>query len=114
MKLIPNQINIIYEYALWLAEHPVPCDECISKQDSVICDGCDQQLDWIKSRSHAKTVFKNLIGCDLAINSDVQKIIHLYVKRIRLESELNHVKTALEDNAENLKCALKAFEEKEN
>ena len=48
------------------------------------------------------------------INSDIQKIIHLYVKRIRLESELNRVKTALEENAENLKCALKAFEEKEN
>ena len=46
MNLTPDQINIIYEYASWLAEHPVPCDECISKQDSVICDGCDQQLDW--------------------------------------------------------------------
>ena len=114
MKLTPNQINTIYEYASWLAEHPVPCDECISKQDSVICDGCDQQLDWIIGRSKAKTVFKNLIGNDLAINSGIQKIIHLYVKRIRLESELNHVKTALEENAENLKCALKAFEEKEN
>lgn len=114
MKLTPNQINIIYEYALWLAEHPVPCDECISKQDSVICDGCDQQLDWITNRSQAKTIFKNLIGNDLAINSGIQKIIHLYVKRIRLESELNRVKTALEENAENLKCALKAFEEKEN
>ena len=63
MKLTPNQINIIYEYASWLAEHPVPCDECISKQDSVICDGCDQQLDWIKNRSQAKTVFMNLVGC---------------------------------------------------
>lgn len=114
MKLTPNQINIIYEYASWLAEHPVPCDECISKQDSVICDGCDQQLDWITNRSQAKTIFKNLIGNDLAVNSYIQKIIHLYVKRIRLESELNHVKTALEENAENLKCALKAFEEKEN
>lgn len=114
MNLTTNQINTIYEYASWLAEHPVPCDECISKQDSVICDGCDQQLDWIKNRSQAKTIFKNLIGNDLAVNSDIQKIIHLYVKRIRLESELNHVKTALEENAENLKYALKAFEEKEN
>lgn len=114
MNLTLDQINIIYEYALWLAEHPVPCDECISRQDSVICDGCDQQLDWIMGRSKAKTVFKNLIGNDLAINSDIQKIIHLYVKRIRLESELNNVKTALEENAENLKCTLKAFEEKEN
>lgn len=114
MKLTPNQINIIYEYALWLAEHPVPCDECISKQDSVICDGCDQQLNWIMGRSKTKTVFKNLIGHDLSINSDIQKIIHLYVKRIRLESELSRVKTALEENAENLKCALKALEEKEN
>lgn len=113
MSLTSNDINIIYEYASWLADHPVPCDECISKQDSVICDGCDVQLNWINERSQAKTVFKNLIGSSLYINSEIQKIIHLYVKRIRLESELDKVKDALDENAENLKQTLKSFNDKD-
>lgn len=97
-----KQQSAIYEYAEWLAENPVPCDDCIARQDSVICDGCDQQLDWIENRSIAKSAFHEILGDKLSTSSTVQRLVHLYVERIRLEKQLREIKEKIYDNSNTI------------
>ena len=97
-----KQESALYEYAEWLAEHPVPCDDCIAKQDSVICDGCDQQLNWIEDRARVKSKFRAILGEKLSTSSTVQKLIHLYVERIRLDKMLEEIKDKIYNNSEEI------------
>ena len=100
--LTVKQESALYEYAEWLAEHPVPCDGCIAKQDSVICDGCDQQLDWIEDRARVKSVFRAIMGEKLSMSSTIQQLIHLYVERIRLDKQLEEIKDRIYNNSEEI------------
>lgn len=102
ISITVKQQSAIYEYAEWLAENPVPCDDCISRQDSVICDGCDQQLNWIESRSIVKSAFQEILGDKLSTSPAVQRLVHLYVERIRLEKQLKEIKEKIYDNSNTL------------
>jgi hypothetical protein len=100
--LTVKQESALYEYAEWLADHPVPCDDCIAKQDSVICEGCDQQLNWIEDRARVKSAFRTILGEELSTSSTIQKLIHLYVERIRLDKQLKEIKDRIYNNSEEI------------
>ena len=102
ISITVKQQSAIYEYAEWLAENPVPCDDCIARQDSVICDGCNQQLNWIENRSIVKSAFHEILGDKLSTSSTVQRLVHLYVERIRLEKQLEEIKEKIYDNSETI------------
>ena len=99
ISITVKQQSAIYEYAEWLASNPVPCDDCIARQDSVICDGCDQQLNWIENRSIVKSAFRSIVGDELSTSPTVQRLVHLYVERIRLEKQLEEIKEKIYDNS---------------
>ena len=102
ITLTVKQESALYEYAEWLAEHPVPCDSCIANQDSVICDGCDQQFNWIEDRARVKSVFRAIMGENISMSSTIQKLVHLYVHRIRLEKQLKEINDKIYNNSEEI------------
>ena len=96
-----EKASALYNYAKWLAENSAPCNDC-EPQDSFMCDGCQKQLDWLQARSLVKHTFKKRMGDELSNSQKVQKLIHLYVERIRLEIQLDCIRSKLDDNTKSL------------
>lgn len=107
IERIKNNLEYIYQYAEWLADHPVPCNDCIARQDSIICDGCELQLEWIAERAKKKKELAAIIGNDLMSDHRVQKMIQLQRDWIVLDFQ----KEEIEENIEKCRSELKAIKE---
>lgn len=91
VKITKQQEKLIKDYILWLADNPIPCNECIGSDIEGICDVCESKSEYFDKRKSARPCVLDENGNDILVDFDIQKLVNKtadYYRLVKQQIEL--------------------------